>query len=168
MVIETRLEQLKSWLLKCKYPKNIIDKGFHNARLQGPAQQKVNKDNITTFTHPHMSNLDFKSIINTASSMLKSAKSDNIRNLFENIKIIEGIQQPKNIWKLITNTHFRDSHNSTIRNSKPGIYAECLDPRCRICSLGYKKECSSFMTANNISWEIKSHINCNSKHTHNV
>ena len=52
VVMETRLEQLKSWLLKCKYPKNIIDKGFHNARLQGPAPQKVNKDNITTFTNP--------------------------------------------------------------------------------------------------------------------
>ena len=95
--------------------------------------------------------------------MLKSAKSDNIRNLFENIKIIQGIQQLKNILKLITNTHFRDSHNPTIRNSKPGIYAECLDPRCCICSLGYIKECSSFMIANNILWEIKSHINCNSK-----
>ena len=61
------------------------------------------------------------------------------------------------------NTYFRDSHNPTIRNSKPGIYAECLDPRCRICSLGYIKECSSFVTANNISWEIKGHNNCNSK-----
>ena len=97
--MEIRLEQLKSWILKCKHPKNIIDKGFHNARLQGPAPQKVNKDNITTFTHPHMSNLDFKSIINTASNMLKSAKSDNIRNLFENIKVIEGIQQSKKYFE---------------------------------------------------------------------
>ena len=32
-----RLQQMKSWLLKCNYPLKIINRGFHNAKLQGPA-----------------------------------------------------------------------------------------------------------------------------------
>ena len=80
-VMENRLEQLKQWLLKCKYPEYIIDKGIHNARLQGPAPQKAR--NSITYIHPHMSNLDFKNIVNTASNMLQNANSEEIRKVFK-------------------------------------------------------------------------------------
>ena len=38
--MEDRLQELKHFLLKCGYPERIIDKGFFNARLQGPAPEK--------------------------------------------------------------------------------------------------------------------------------
>ena len=76
---------------------------------------------------------------------------------------MEGIQQPKNIINLITKTRYREIPNTIAGNNRPGIYAECRDPRCQLCSLGYMKECSSFTTSNGILWEIKSHINCNTK-----
>ena len=34
---EIRLKELKSWLINCKYPIPIINRGSHNPKLQGPA-----------------------------------------------------------------------------------------------------------------------------------
>ena len=36
--IEYRLNELKNWLKSCKYPENVINRAFPNARLQGLAQ----------------------------------------------------------------------------------------------------------------------------------
>ena len=44
-----RLKEMKNWLLKCSYPENVIDKGFHNAKLQGPAPNPENKKEIMPF-----------------------------------------------------------------------------------------------------------------------
>lgn len=47
---------------------------------------------------------------------------------------------------------------------RPGLYAECRSSSgCELCSMGYIKECTSFYTSNGINWNIRSHINCNSK-----
>lgn len=162
-VMEARLQQLKEYLLKCEYPPHIIDKGIHNARLQGPAPQKTSKNNILAFVHPNMSNFDFRNIIDTAKNLLKYTKSDEIRNLFKDIRIIEGIKQPKNLMNSITHTRFR-SNQTTVDPLRPGLYAECRSSSgCELCSMGYIKECTSFYTSNGINWNIRSHINCNSK-----
>ena len=34
---KNRLRDLKTWLLKCNYPNDVIEKAYHNAKLQGPA-----------------------------------------------------------------------------------------------------------------------------------
>ena len=57
----------------------------------------------------------------------------------------------------------RYEFNNAQTNDKPGIFAECTDPRCGICKLGYIQDCNSFMTSNGETWEIRSHINCDSK-----
>ena len=61
---------------------------------------------------------------------------------------------------MITSTKFRESPKE---KEKAGLFAECRDPRCDICKKGYIKNCGSFDTANGIRWEIRSHINCNTK-----
>ena len=74
-VMEYRLSELKE-LTQCEYPQKIIEKGIHNARLQGPAQNKTADNTIITYIHPNMSNFTFKHIINTTSSLLQNTKSD--------------------------------------------------------------------------------------------
>ena len=161
-VMEKRLQELKQYLLKCEYPENIIDKGIHNARLQGPANKKSN-DDVTTYIHTNMANFDFRPIINKARNLLQQTNSEEIRNLFKNVRIIEGIKQPKNILKSITSTRFCET-NETPNRPLPGIYAECRETSgCELCSFGYMQNCDSFTTSNGTQWEIKSHINCNSK-----
>ena len=158
-VMEKRLCQMKDFLLNCDYPDRIIDEGIHNARLQGPAPKKKENENLMTFIHTNMSNFDFKHIIDTTKRLLSNAKSETITNVFNDMRIVEGIKQPKNILRSITQTRYRNTENPT---RKAGLYAECRT-RCELCSLGYIKECSSFKTTNGKLWNIKSHINCNSK-----
>ena len=43
----------------------------------------------------------------------------------------------------------------------PGLFANCTDPRCLLCSLGYIQQCTSFKCANGKIWEIRCHITCN-------
>ena len=38
--MELRLRELEAWLIECNYPRSIINKGIHNARLQGPETYK--------------------------------------------------------------------------------------------------------------------------------
>jgi hypothetical protein len=164
--MESRLQELKHFLLACDYPEAVINKGIHNARLQGPAPPKTN-DEMITFIHPNMANFNFRNIVATAKNLLQHTKSDEIRHLFKNVRIIEGIKQPNNIIKTITSTRFNcneNRDNTTNNRPPPGIFAECRESSgCQICSLGYIHECSSFTTSNGKVWEIRSHINCNSK-----
>ena len=48
--IRYRLNELKNWLKSCKYSKNIINRAFRNARLQGPAPLRPNSNNIPFVT----------------------------------------------------------------------------------------------------------------------
>ena len=159
-----RLNQLNNWLLYCGYPSDIIAKGFHNAKLQGPAPEKSNKE-LITYVHPNMSNFNFETIINTTRDVLQNSRDDNIKDIFKNTQIIKAVKQPKSIIRLITNTSFTNNEvatNSEMSN-KPGLYAECKDKRCNLCYRGYIQQCTSFVTSNNTTWNIKSHINCESK-----
>jgi hypothetical protein len=155
-VMEERLSEMKQLLIACKYPTKVIEKGIFNAKLQGPAPPKTNRDNIITYTHQNMSNFKFNHILTTASNLLKNARSDEIRHIFKDIRFIEATSQPKNILRTITST-------KRMTTAAPGIYAECTDPRCMICKYGYIENCSSFTTSNGKTWEIRSHINCNDR-----
>ena len=112
-----------------------------------------------------MSNFSFGTIINTARDMLMNSSDETITDIFSNIRIIEGIKQPKNTIRLITNSSFTDEedHTEMVTNLDPGIFAECRDRRYNLCNGGYMQQCSSFTTSNNVIWVIKSHINCHSR-----
>ena len=157
---EERLQEMKNHMIKCGYPERIINNGIWKAKLQGPAN-KPTKNDVITYIHPNMSNFEFKNIIDTARNLLRNTKSDDIRNFFKDTRIIEGISQPKNILRTITQSKFRSTQDT--RTLLPGIFAECTDPRCQLCKNGYIKECNKFTTTNGVEWHIKSHINCNSK-----
>ncbi len=161
-VMEERLMELKRFLVKCDYPEDVIDRGIYNARLQGPANAKNKDEEIITFVHPNMANFEFRHIIQRARTLLEQTESEKIKE-FRNVRLIEGIKQPNSILKSITSTRFMDNIN-TPNESQPGIYAECRETSgCELCSFGYMKNCDTFTTSNGMEWEIRSHINCNSK-----
>ena len=51
-----RLNQMRQWLIKCGYPDKIIDKGFHNAALQGPAPNPEEQKENISFVSNYYSN----------------------------------------------------------------------------------------------------------------
>lgn len=161
--MEARLCQLRSWLQKSGYPLRVINKGIHDARLQGPAEKPIDPKNCIPFVTTHMSNYDFKPMTQSIRTMLSSAASDHLHEVFNDVKVVVGYKQPKNVKGILTKAKFGKCAPIERPISQPGIFAECKDPRCQICSFGYIQTCTSFQTANGTIWDIRSHINCNSK-----
>ena len=110
-----------------------------------------------------MNNFDFKPMTKSIRTMLSSAASDHLHEVFNDIKVVVGYKQPKNVKGILTKAKFGKCAPIERPISQPGIFAECKDPRCQICSFGYIQTCTSFQTTNGTIWDIKSHINCNSK-----
>ena len=164
-LVEKRLHELRLWLKRCKYPKEVIDKAFHNAKLQGPAPQKPKSDNIIPFVSTHASNLDIQSTLNAFKLLLSTVKSDHLKNVFDNTRVVLGLRQPKSILRLISNAKF-SSTTATLANSTqptPGIHTGSCRTDCNLCRLGYMQPCTSFKVSNGTIWEVKSRIHCNSK-----
>ena len=162
--MEYRLKQLEEWLLDCEYPSKVITKGIHNARLQGPAPKPKNPKNTIPLVPHNASNVNTKPLMNTIQTLVSSKKSPYLQEVFEDVNVVLGYKQPPSIGKILTREKFQNpvDHINNKRNLKPGIFAECSDSRCNLCKI-YVQECSSFICANGEIWEIKSHINCNSK-----
>ena len=158
-LMETRLDELRFWLTKCEYPNEIIDRAYHNARLQGPANKPIPKENIIPFVTTHASNFEFSGTINTARELLKSIRTPELKNRFEKCEIVNAEKQPKNILRILTSEKFKKDVKIS---GGPGLFAECTDIRCNLCHKGYIQTCTSFVTSNNKIWEIRTHINCNS------
>ena len=166
-VMEHRLTQLRSWLCHCNYPKKVIDKSIYNARLQGPAPKPVDKNDVIPFITTYASNLNTKNITNDIRTLINRRQHGRLEEVLENVKVVAAYKQPPNLGRLLTHAKFRDTttneEQSTTPKVNPGIFASCTDPRCKLCSLGYIQQCTSFECANGKVWEIKSHITCNSK-----
>ena len=150
------LISLKNWLLQCGYPKPLIKKKFHKAKLQGPAPKPKNKNIIPVVT-TFCSNYDLSEIVNRSKSLLFNTRDDTIKEIFDNSQIVLSLKQPPNLLRHLTTAKF--NHNKDVTNH--GI-SKCTHPLCKICDL-YIKECKSFITSNNTEWFIKGNINCKSK-----
>ena len=158
-MMENNLRDLKEWLLECEYPPKIIDRGIHNARLQGPAP-KPPDDKIIPFISTYYSNYDNSHIVETTRSLITNSKNPRKKEVFKNAKFIEAHRQPPNLLRRLTNSSFITGNRN--ENRKPnGIYC-CKRLNCKICKL-YLQECSSFVTANGSTWVVKCHVDCHSK-----
>lgn len=151
-----RLSDLKSWLLICGYPTNIINKAFHNAKLQGPAPEPRPKNTIPFIT-TYASNYDSSNISKLSEKLLRESRDENIRTIFKDTRTVLALKQPKNILRQLTSAKFESIPQNT---NKFGLF-KCNNKRCLICKL-YIQECTSFQTSNNKRWDIRCHITCNS------
>lgn len=154
--MEENLQDLKNWLLSCGYPNNIIEKGIHNAKLQGPANAPTDQP-IMPFVSTYYSNYDNGHVLSTTKSLIENSKNKQIQEAFKDVKFINAYRQPPNLLRQITNAEFI----TNVRKETRGITL-CGRSNCKICDL-YLQECDSFQTANGSTWEIRCHITCNSK-----
>ena len=153
-----RLSELKTNLLKCKYPEHVIGKAFHNAKLQGPSPNPNTKKNILPFVTTYHSNLDSKRTVSLCNDLLQNSRNERIKTVFNDCSTILSLRQPPNILRQITCAIF-PPNQSTIRGI--GLF-KCNDVRCKLCRL-YIQECKSFIVANGTEWMIKTEISCQSK-----
>ena len=80
-LVDKRLFDLRLWLKRCGYPKVVIDRAFHNAKLQGPAPQKSTTENTIPFISTHASNINMQSTLNIFKSLLSTIKSEHSKRL---------------------------------------------------------------------------------------
>ena len=154
--VRKNLEDLRKWLQKCEYPIAVINKGIHDAKLQGPAPLK-NESRIIPLISTYYSNFDNNLVLQMARQLIDRSKNERVQNAFKNTKLIQAYRQPKNILRTITNSKFI----TQITSSPNAGLTKCKDKRCDICKI-YIKEESSFMTANWTNWKMKCNANCQS------
>ena len=80
--------------------------------------------------------------------------------MFAQSNPIIALKQPKNLLSTLTNAKFETQHVRPQRRN-PGI-SLCSIKRCKLCKQ-YLQPVTSFTTANNSTWEIRSSITCQSK-----
>ena len=161
-----RLNQLKTWLRRCNYPSQVIEQSIRNARLQGPAPEPVKKDDIIPFITSWSSNLDTKEMTHSIRNIVESKKHGRLNNVLGSLKIVAAYKQPPNLRNILCSAKFGNGSMETripqTISLPPGLFAECTDPRCKLCSLGYIQQCKTFVCSNGKTWEIRCHINCDS------
>ena len=167
--LEFRLAQLKTWLIKRNYPPHLIDKKFHNAKLEGPAPPPIEdtKDTLI-FSSTYTNNYSHKNTVNQINSLFHLPRTIRIQEVFGNCKLMQAYRQPKNLLRHLTKASFTSTTALTNAASlqasnitEPGLF-KCKHKGCKLCKL-YIQECKRFTTHNGFEWEIRSHITCNSK-----
>ena len=155
--MEKNLTDLKTWLLNCNYPQQIIDKGIYNARLQGPANAPKDHKTIPFIT-TYFSNYDSTNILDTARSLINNSTNKRIQEVFKDVRFVHARRQPPNLLRQLTNASFLSNHSEVRKN--PGIHL-CGGSKCKICKL-YLQQCTEFQTANGSTWKVKCEIRCSS------
>ena len=149
-----RLKELKEWLINCNYPESIINKAFHNAKLQGPAPNPENDKETIPYVTTYFTNYCSRNIVNTANECFKNSNDEDINNVFGNTKIVLAQKQTPNLLRILS----RPKINTTPEN---GIF-KCKNEQCKLCEL-YIQECKSFELSNKFNWTVKCRITCHSK-----
>ena len=156
--MERNLLDLKQFLLNRKYPEEIIEKGFHNAKLQGPAPP-TSTTQVVPLISPFLGNLDSSNIVNTTRDLLTSSSNERLHSAFEQARFVQCYTQTPNLLQLVTSSRF--TSNSTKPGKARGVF-RCTSKKCEICALGYLQEGREFVVSNGTSWYVKCHITCNS------
>ena len=135
VTVNNRLADLYKWLIESRYPPQIVERGFHNAKLQGPAN-KPNSNNITFVTR-YAANYDSKHVTQTAERLLNDCRSEKLENIFRKTKVTLALEQSPNILQMLTSAKF----TSQIEERLPNGLFKCNDVRCLLCH-HYIQECS--------------------------
>ena len=68
--VTKNLRDLRKWLEKCGYPQNIVDKGIHNAMIQGPAP--LDTKEVIPLISTYYSNYSNKLVVDVTKQLIKN------------------------------------------------------------------------------------------------
>lgn len=156
--VERNLLDLKQFLLDRKYPEDVIEKGFHNAKLQGPAPPKT-QSQIVPLIAPFLGNLDSSNIVNTTRDLLTASSSERLHEAFNETKLVHCYTQTPNLLRILSSSRF--SSDDSREGREVGVY-RCSSNRCQICRLGYLQEGREFEVSNGTVWKVRCRITCSS------
>ena len=124
-----RLAELKTWLLKAKYPSQLINNGFSQILQmeQSKLREKVTKtkENLLPFvqTHNPKNPQVYSKLVEAFKFLLNSEKYS---KLLKNTRLIKSERQPKNLGRMLQRSCF------TSEKPKWGI-TKCGKSNCGTC-----------------------------------
>ena len=116
-----RLEQLRQNLLKRKHPEKIINYSF--TKSFRPKSNKEENKEIVTFTRKY--NPNHNCDYNRFNNCLSNINNRELRETFNNKKVLLTTRQPNNLKKMLVTAKF-DLH-SELPNRKPNGLFSCTD-----------------------------------------
>ena len=155
---KNEIGKMRTWLYKCGYPKFIVDKGLHNAKLQGPAPAPGSKKDVIPFVTQNCSNYSCSSVVKKLKLLIENCPDQSTKEFFQTKDFVQAVRQPANILRQLTRAKF-DSEKTD--QSLAGTF-KCKNTGCKICRL-YLEECEMVTGNNGVIWHIKSHITCHSR-----
>ena len=153
--MQRNLADLRLWLHNCGYPETIINKGIHNALLQGPAPPK-DETRVIPLISTYYDNYNNRTVLETAKSLLKNTQNDRLKSAFQNVDLICAFKQPPSLLRSLSHSKFGD----TVIEDRIGVF-HCKDSRCKQCKL-YLQVGNQVTFANGVIWDVKCFADCNS------
>ena len=152
------IKDMMNWLKNSGYPQQVVEKGLHNARLQGPAPDPAKKKDIIPFVTQNNSNFSCNVITKKLQHMVDNCPDEETRTFFQSKQIVQAVRQPQNILRQLTSAKFE----TLTSPNKPNGTFKCANPKCKLCR-NYLVECDQVIGANQRTWHIPNHITCHSK-----
>ena len=149
-----RLSELKTWLLKAKYPPGLINNCFYQVlqmdQLALRTKRIRDKSQILPFVQK---NPDvYKYLLNAFNFLLSSQK---YANLFQGTRLIRSERQPRNLGRLLQSSFF------SLSRPKWGV-TRCNQKKCKACK--FVQEVDSFYFHRvNINFKIRAKFTCESR-----
>ena len=156
--VERNLRDLKRFLLDRKYPLKVIERGFHNAQLQGPSPPPTST-RVVPLISPYLGNFDSSNVVHTTKELIGSSSNHRLQEAFKNTKIVQCYTQTPNLLRILSSSRY--TSDSSADKKENGVF-RCKSSKCEICKFGYLQEGKSFVTSNGRTWDVKCHITCHS------
>ena len=157
-LVHSLYDSLYDYLVACNYPPDVVRKGIHNARLQGPGPDPAKKPQTIPYVTTHSSNLKSERIVKMSNQLIQNVEDVRLKSAFQNTKVVLALKQPPNLLRQLSKAAF----NSIPRSPKENGIFTCGRPKCDLCKF-YLQPCKSFVTSNGTEWIVNSHITCHSK-----
>ena len=88
------------------YIKFIVDKGLHNAKLQGPAPAPDSKKDVIPFVTQNCSNYSCSSVVKKLKLLVDNCPDQNTKEFFQTKDFVQAVRQPPNILRQLTRAKF--------------------------------------------------------------
>ena len=140
----------------------IINRGIHNAKLQGPAPKPKDNKNQLIFVSKYISNYTNNTTAQKINNQLLNTSSERLNTVFKDTKVLVAQQQPPNLLRRLTKAEFNSLPPAIDESNEWGLFkCKQASSNCKICKL-YIQECKSFICSNGVEWTIRSHVDCHS------
>ncbi|MCG7879609.1 MAG: GIY-YIG nuclease family protein [Candidatus Thiodiazotropha endolucinida] len=155
-VVQTRMEELKSFLIKQKYPLQIIEHGINRAMSLDKAVLRTVKEKSEDKIIPYVSTYNPKdpelfNVIRDNVPILE--EDDKMRRILTKYKLIKSKRQPYNLKRLLTKAKFKS-------NDTPKV-TKCNKPTCGLCI--HLLEGNSFTFRCGTNFTIHENMSCDVK-----